>query len=42
MIKSRRKRWAEFIAHMGEMGNVYRILIRKSKERRPFGRQKHG
>jgi hypothetical protein len=27
VIKSRRMRWADHVAHMGEMRNVYNILI---------------
>jgi hypothetical protein len=41
MIKSRRMRWAGHVARMGETRNSYRILVRKSKERRPLGRQRH-
>jgi hypothetical protein len=38
MIKSRRMRWAGHAARMGEKGNAYRILMRKTKGRRPLGR----
>jgi hypothetical protein len=38
MIKSRRIRWAEYVARMGEMWNAYRILVGKPEGRRPLGR----
>jgi hypothetical protein len=41
MIKSRRVRWAGHVAHMGEKRNVYRILARNPKRKRPLGRPKH-
>jgi hypothetical protein len=34
MITSRTK-WAEYLACMGEKGNVYRILVAKPEGRRP-------
>jgi hypothetical protein len=33
VIKSRRIRWAEHVARMGEMRNVYKILIGKPEGR---------
>jgi hypothetical protein len=30
MIKSRRMRWTEHVAHIGEMRNVYKILVGKT------------
>jgi hypothetical protein len=36
VIKSRRIRWAEHVARMGEMKNVYRILVGKPERRRPL------
>jgi hypothetical protein len=27
---------------MGEMGNTYRVLVRKPERKRPLGRSKHG
>jgi hypothetical protein len=30
-----------YVACMGEMRNEYKILVRKSKGRRPLGRPKH-
>jgi hypothetical protein len=38
MIKSRRMRWAEHVARMGEKMNSYRILVEKPKGKRPLGR----
>jgi hypothetical protein len=38
MIKSRRMRWAGYVARMGEERNAYRILVRKPEEKRPLGR----
>jgi hypothetical protein len=36
VIKSRRMRFLGHVAHMGEMGNPYSILVRKSEGKRPF------
>jgi hypothetical protein len=36
-IKSRRMRWAEHVARMGEERNVYRVLMGKPEGRRPLG-----
>jgi len=38
VIKSRRMRWAEHVAHMGERRGVYRVLVGKSEVKRPLGR----
>jgi hypothetical protein len=38
MIKSRRMRWAGHVARMGELRNVYRILVGKPEGKRPLGR----
>jgi hypothetical protein len=38
MIKSRRMKWEEHVAHMGEMRNVYTILVRKPEANRQLGR----
>jgi hypothetical protein len=35
-IKSRRTRWAGHVARMGEKRTVYRTLVRKPEEERPF------
>jgi hypothetical protein len=40
-IKSRRIRWAGHVARMGEGRNVYRVLVGKTKEKRPLGRPRH-
>jgi len=34
-------RWAEHVAHMGERGGVYRILVGKPEGKRPLGRPRH-
>jgi hypothetical protein len=41
VIKLRMMRWVEYVECMGEMRNVYKSLIRKPKEKRPFRRPKH-
>ena len=38
MIKSRRISWAWHVAYMGEKRGVYRVLVGKPEEERPFGR----
>jgi hypothetical protein len=38
MIKSRRMRWAGYVARMGEKRNAYRILVGKPEGKRPLGR----
>jgi hypothetical protein len=38
VIKSRRMRWAGYVARMGEGRVVYRVLVGKPEERRPMGR----
>jgi hypothetical protein len=38
MIKSKRIRWAEQVARMGEKRNAYRILLGKPEGRRRLGR----
>jgi hypothetical protein len=37
VIKSRRIRWVGHKARMGEMGNAYKILVRKLEGKRPLG-----
>ena len=37
-IKSRRMRWADHVACMGERRGAYRVLVGKSEEKRPLGR----
>jgi hypothetical protein len=41
MIKSRRMIWAGHVAYIGEMRNVYKILIGKPEGKRPCGRPRH-
>jgi hypothetical protein len=38
MIKSRRMRWAEHVARMGEKRNAYRVLVGKLERKRLLGR----
>ena len=38
VIKSRRTRWAENMARMGEDRGVYRVLLGKPEGKRPLGR----
>jgi hypothetical protein len=40
MIKSRRMRWAEHIARMGEKRNIYRIIVGKPEGKKPLGKSK--
>jgi hypothetical protein len=40
-IKSRRIRWAEHVACRVEGRKMYRVLVRKPKGKRPFGRLTH-
>jgi hypothetical protein len=37
VIKSRIMRWAEHVARMGEGRGVYRVLVRKLREREHWG-----
>jgi hypothetical protein len=41
VIKSRRMRWAGHVACMGEEIGVYRLLVGRSKGKRPLGRPRH-
>ena len=38
VIKSRRMKWAGYVAHIGEERGVYRVLVGKPEGRRPLGR----
>ena len=38
VIKSRRMRWAGYVAGMGERRGVYRVLMGKPEGKRPLGR----
>jgi hypothetical protein len=40
VIKSRRLRWAEHVARMGEGRGVYRVLVGKPEGKRPLGRHR--
>jgi hypothetical protein len=37
-VKSRRMRWAKYVAHMGEERKVYKVLVGKPEGKRPLGR----
>ena len=41
VIKSRRMRWAGYVARMGEDRGVHRVLVGKPEGRRPLGRPRH-
>jgi len=38
VVKSRRMRWAEHVARMGEGRDVHRVLVGKPEGKRPLGR----
>ena len=38
LIKSRRIRWAGYVARMKYRGSIFRVLVRKSEEKSPFVR----
>jgi hypothetical protein len=38
VIKSGRRRWVGYVARVGEMGNVYNILVGKPEGNKPLGR----
>jgi hypothetical protein len=38
IMKSRRMRWADHVARMGEKRNAYRLLVGKPEGKRPLGR----
>jgi hypothetical protein len=40
-VKSRRMRWAGYVARMGEEGKLYKVLVGKPKGTRPLGRPGH-
>jgi hypothetical protein len=42
MIKSRRLKWAEHVARMGEKRYAYRIMVGKPDRKRPIGRPNIG
>ena len=39
VIKSRRMRWEEHVARVGEGRGVYRVLVGKTEGKRPLGNQ---
>jgi hypothetical protein len=39
-IKSRRMRWAGYMAHMGEEKKFFKVLVGKPEGKRPLGRQR--
>ena len=41
VTKSRRMKWTEDIARMGNRTVVYRVLVRKPDGKRPLGRPRH-
>jgi len=41
VIKSRRMRWAGNLARMGEVRDVYRVLVGRPERKRPPGRPRH-
>jgi hypothetical protein len=34
-------RWAQHVAHKGEMKNVYKTFVRKPNRKRPLARPRH-
>jgi hypothetical protein len=40
-VKSRRMRWAGYVARMGEERKVYKVLVGKPEGKRPLGRPRH-
>jgi hypothetical protein len=42
VIKSRRMRWAGYVARVGERRGVYRVLVGKPEGKRPLGRPIRG
>jgi hypothetical protein len=41
VIKSRRMRWVDHVARVGEEREVYRVLVGKPGGKRPLGRPRH-
>jgi hypothetical protein len=42
VIKSRRMRWAGYVARMGEGRSVYRVSVGRPEGKRPLGRPRRG
>jgi hypothetical protein len=42
MIKSKRMRWAGYVARIGETRNAYRAFVGKPEGKKPLGRQDVG
>jgi len=40
-IKSGKMRWTGHVAHMGEMRNVFKVLVRNLEGKRPLRRLRH-
>jgi hypothetical protein len=40
VINSRRMRWEDYVARMGERRCVYRVLVEKRERKRPLGRHR--
>jgi hypothetical protein len=40
VIKSRRMRWAGYVARIGEGRGIYRVLVRRPDGKRPLGRSR--
>jgi hypothetical protein len=38
VMKSRRLRWAEHVARMGDRRSAYRVLVERPEGKRPLGR----
>jgi hypothetical protein len=41
VIKSKRMRWAGHVGRMGEIRDVYGVLVEKPEGKRPLGRSRH-
>jgi hypothetical protein len=41
MMKLRRMRWVWYVVHMGEVGNVHRILVKKCEGKISLERHRH-
>ena len=41
VVKSRRMRWAGYVARVGEGRGVHRVLVGKPEGKRPLGRPRH-